>query len=182
MAAVPATGGREEKKQAPRQEAGRRPGGRWKIGFKMPSRQERAAAVCKKYCDIVEILSGAHHDPETDRVTFTGKMHKAEAPEIVSFLKIALADLYQLNHLTMKCAPPPPPPPLELSWCAHTRRQGSWHHTFFLVAPPREQAAALVPCLLQFPSSPCMLRACGGVWLLSPRAPGTRRRTRRVRP
>ena len=87
VAAVPATGGRPAEEKKPMVstrpvDTGRRPGGRRKMGFKMPSRQERAAAVCKKYRDIGEILSGAHHDPETDRVTFTGKMHRPRRPRL----------------------------------------------------------------------------------------------------
>jgi hypothetical protein len=65
----------------------RRPG-RKKMQFAMPSRQERAAALARRYRDIGETLFSG----------FPG----AEPTEIVGFLKKTIGDIHQLTTLEMK--------------------------------------------------------------------------------
>jgi len=64
-----------------------RPGRRPRMQFAMPSRQERAAALVRKYSDIGQTM---------------GNMDGAEPTEIVAFLKKSIGDLHQINTLQMK--------------------------------------------------------------------------------
>ena len=66
---------------------GSRPG-RKKMQFAMPSRQERAAALSRRYRDI--------------GVTLHGGFPNAEPTEIVGFLKKTIGDIHQLTTLEMK--------------------------------------------------------------------------------
>jgi len=58
-----------------------------RLQFAMPSRQERAAALVRKYLDIGETMS---------------QMDGAEPTEIVAFLKKTIGDLHQISTLQMK--------------------------------------------------------------------------------
>lgn len=64
-----------------------RPGRRPRLQFAMPSRQERAAALVRKYADIGETMAN---------------MDGAEPTEIVAFLKKTIGDLHQISTLQMK--------------------------------------------------------------------------------
>ena len=72
---------------APEPEAPKAPGRRPKLQFAMPSRQERAAALVRKYREIGETMQN---------------MQGAEPTEIVAFLKKTMGDLHQISTLTMK--------------------------------------------------------------------------------
>jgi hypothetical protein len=62
--------------------------GRKKMQFAMPSRQERAAALARRYRDI--------------GTTLRGGFPNAEPTEIVGFLKKTIGDIHQLTTLEMK--------------------------------------------------------------------------------